>query len=77
MPSAGMIPVTESYLEALGARLTRGRLFTAADSATSPPVAVVNEALAAAIWPGEDPDRQVRQAGLARDAPRPGGRSSA
>jgi putative ABC transport system permease protein len=55
IPSAGMIPVTESYLEALGARLTRGRLFTATDSATSPKVVVVNEALAAAIWPGQDP----------------------
>ena len=55
IPSAGMIPVTESYLEALGARLTRGRLFTAADTATSPTVVVVNEALAAATWPGEDP----------------------
>jgi putative ABC transport system permease protein len=49
-----MIPVTESYLEALGARLTRGRLFTAADGATSPLVAVVNETLASKIWPGED-----------------------
>jgi putative ABC transport system permease protein len=55
IPSAAMIPVTESYLEALGARVTRGRLFTAADSATATPVAVVNEALAAAIWPGQDP----------------------
>jgi putative ABC transport system permease protein len=55
IPSAGMIPVTESYLEALGARLTRGRLFTAADTAASPLVVVVNEALAAATWPGEDP----------------------
>jgi putative ABC transport system permease protein len=54
IPSAGMIPVTESYLEALGARLTRGRLFTAADGATSPLVAVVNETLASKIWPGED-----------------------
>jgi putative ABC transport system permease protein len=55
LPSAGMIPVTESYLEALGARLTRGRLFTPADGADATPVAVINEALAAKIWPGEDP----------------------
>src|SRR6185503_14814242 len=55
VPFAGMIPVTESYLEALGARRTRGRLFTAADTATSPLVAVVNEPLAAAMWPGQDP----------------------
>ena len=62
IPSAAMVPVTESYLEALGARLTRGRLFTAADTATSAPVAIVNEALAAAIWPGQDPiGRHVKQ----------------
>ena len=54
LPSAGMIPVTESYLEALGARLARGRLFTAADSPDSAPVAIVNEALARKLWPGED-----------------------
>jgi putative ABC transport system permease protein len=35
--------------------LVRGRDFTAADTASSQWVAIVNEALAAAIWPGEDP----------------------
>ena len=55
VPSAGMIPVTDAYLEALGARIARGRLFTAADTAESTPVAVVNEALAAKMWPGQDP----------------------
>jgi predicted permease len=35
--------------------LVRGRDFTAADAASSQWVAIVNEALAAAIWPGEDP----------------------
>jgi putative ABC transport system permease protein len=55
IPTAAMILATDSYLEALGARVTRGRLFTAADTATSSPVAVVNDALAAAIWPGGDP----------------------
>ena len=35
-----MIPVTDSYLDALGARVTRGRLFSAADTATSTPSAV-------------------------------------
>jgi putative ABC transport system permease protein len=55
LPAAGMIPVTESYLESLGTRTTRGRMFTAADSAGATPVAVVNEALAARMWPGQDP----------------------
>ena len=35
--------------------LVRGRDFTNADTATSAWVAVVNEALATQIWPGEDP----------------------
>ena len=35
--------------------LVRGRDFNDADTATSPWVAVVNEALATQIWPGEDP----------------------
>ncbi len=35
--------------------LVRGRDFTDADTATAPWVAIINESLAAAIWPGEDP----------------------
>ncbi|MEO8520109.1 MAG: ABC transporter permease, partial [Acidobacteriota bacterium] len=35
--------------------VSRGRDFTAADTSTSLPVAIVNEALAAQYWPGEDP----------------------
>ena len=35
--------------------LTRGRDFTEQDTATAPWAAIVNEALAAQIWPGEDP----------------------
>ncbi len=35
--------------------LVRGRDFTDADTASSQWVAIINEAMAAAIWPGEDP----------------------
>jgi putative ABC transport system permease protein len=35
--------------------LTRGRDFTDQDTATSPWVAIINETLAAQVWPGEDP----------------------
>ena len=35
--------MTDGYLEALGARLVQGRLFTASDSASSLPVAVISE----------------------------------
>jgi predicted permease len=43
------------YLPALGAKLIRGRLLTAADVKTAPQVVVVNEALVRKYFPGEDP----------------------
>src|SRR5262245_40526600 len=60
--------------------LVRGRDFTDADTAASPWVAIINEAMAAAIWPGEDPigkqmlvrdentDRQVTVVGMTGNA---------
>ena len=42
------------YLPALGARL-RGRDFMAADASSSEPVAIVNQSLADALWPTQDP----------------------
>jgi len=47
--------VSPGYFEALEVPLVRGRLFTAADRAGAPKVMVINESLAAAAWPGEDP----------------------
>jgi putative ABC transport system permease protein len=46
---------TPGYLRAIGGRLTRGRFLSEEDRAGSRPVAVVNETLAHATWPGEDP----------------------
>ena len=42
--------VTDGALEAMGARLIRGRWFTGADTSASQPVAVVNDTLARAYW---------------------------
>ena len=50
-----MIPVSPDYFETLGIRVVKGRAFISADRGTSNPVAVINESLAARIWPGEDP----------------------
>jgi predicted permease len=45
---------SDGALEALGERIVRGRAFTAADTADSQPVALVNETMARTYWPGRD-----------------------
>ena len=48
--------VTPTYFATLGLPLLRGRDFTAADAeGGAADVAIVNDALAAALWPGDDP----------------------
>ena len=42
--------VTPDYFATMGLRLVRGRDFSATDTATAPLVAIVNEAMAKAIW---------------------------
>jgi putative ABC transport system permease protein len=59
-----MVPVSESYFDALGTRLTRGRFFAAADGPNAAPVCIVNETLARRIWPGEDPVGQRLKQGF-------------
>jgi putative ABC transport system permease protein len=41
------------YFSTIGVPLVAGRLFTDRDDADAPPVAIVNEALAKTLWPGE------------------------
>jgi putative ABC transport system permease protein len=45
--------VTPDYFVTLGIRLTAGRTFTERDDADAPRVAIVDERLARAMWPGE------------------------
>jgi predicted permease len=52
---AAMSLVQGDPLQALGIRLLRGRLFSEADKAGSPLVAMVNRKLAQHYWPGQDP----------------------
>jgi predicted permease len=47
--------VTPGYFQAIGIMLLSGRGFTAADTASSPRVAVVNETMARRYWPGTSP----------------------
>jgi len=60
-PSSGWRVVDEDYFAAMGIPLLRGRTFTRADGPDSPPVIILNEALANLVFPGEDPiGRQVQ-----------------
>src|SRR5262249_6886391 len=62
LPSAAFTDVTPGFFETMDQRLLRGRTFTAADTATSPPVVVINERFAKQLWPGEDPvGKRIKQ----------------
>lgn len=62
IPSAAFNPVSAGYFEALEIRLVKGRTITLQDSPTSLPVTVVNESLAARMWPGENPlGKRIKQ----------------
>ncbi|HEX8354475.1 MAG TPA: ADOP family duplicated permease, partial [Pyrinomonadaceae bacterium] len=60
-PPPGKAPQTvlfiagPGYLETMGIRLVRGRFFDERDTLGAPRVAVVDEAFARAVFPGEDP----------------------
>ena len=47
--------VADGYTAAMGVPLRAGREISAADTATSEPVIVINETLARTLWPGQDP----------------------
>lgn len=64
-PVAGMRGITGEYFAALGARVTAGRTFTAADRAGSQPVAIVNEGFVRRYLAGRNPiGARVRENGL-------------
>ena len=54
-PSADPEQVTAGFFGTLGIRIVRGRAFTEQDREDAPPVAVINEAMAKMLWPGQDP----------------------
>lgn len=73
--------VSPGYFDALGVRLVAGRAFTARDTESAPMVAIVNETLAARVWPGReavgqrlrqrtgpDQERTLEVVGVARNA---------
>lgn len=75
---AGQEPVaqntiaTAGYFHAIGARVTRGRLFNQFDSSSSLKVAIINETMAQRYWPNEDPVGRkfsLRSAGRSQPGP--------
>ena len=63
--NASAVIVRPGYFETLGVPLVRGRLFTPQDDARSATVAVINEAMAATFFAGEDPiGRRIRIVGV-------------
>jgi predicted permease len=73
-PSVEYNEVSPGYFSTLGIPLISGREFTRNDDENAPPVAIVNETMAAQFWHGEDPigkllqvkDRPVRVVGVAK-----------
>jgi predicted permease len=54
-PTAEFNEIGPGYFATMGIPLVAGREFTAADNESGPPVAVVNEVMAAQFWRGRDP----------------------
>jgi len=66
------IVVSPGYFYTLGIPVLQGRTFTDHDDANAPKVAVVNEALARHLWPGENPvDKQLPLGGPGSNGPQP------
>jgi putative ABC transport system permease protein len=54
-PEVDQRPVLPGYFEAMGIQLMRGRYFDLRDNPTSAPVAIIDETMAQAYWPNQDP----------------------
>jgi putative ABC transport system permease protein len=60
VPSVEACWISPDFFKAIGARLVTGRFFTLHDDANSAAVVIVNQALAEAYWPGQNPiGRQI------------------
>jgi predicted permease len=46
--------IDENYFHTMGISLLHGRTFTAEDSPSTPPVAVINQSMARQFWPGQN-----------------------
>jgi macrolide transport system ATP-binding/permease protein len=75
-PTAEYNEVTEGYFTTLGIPIVSGREFMRTDDENAPPLAIINETMAAKYWPGKDPvgqrlkakDRWLQIVGIARNS---------
>jgi putative ABC transport system permease protein len=69
LPGAGYSVACPSYFRTMGIPILKGREFTPQDTVAAPGVIVINEAMARAFWPKQDPvGRAIRLGGS--DGPR-------
>jgi putative ABC transport system permease protein len=54
-PTFWLHSISPSYFQTVGIPIVRGRAFTAADTAATHQVAIINETMAHRFWPKEDP----------------------
>jgi predicted permease len=75
-PTVEYIEVTEDYFTTLGIPIVSGRQFIRTDDENAPPLAIINETMAAKYWPGNDPvgqrlkvkDRWMQIVGIAKNS---------
>lgn len=69
-PEADQRVVTPEYFKAMGISLIRGRFFEARDTDGATRVALVDESLAQAYWPNQDPiGKRLHRGGIGSKAP--------
>lgn len=75
-PTVEYIEVTEDYFTTLGIPIVSGREFMRTDDENVPPLAIINETMAAKYWPANDPvgqrlkvnDRWLQIVGIAKNS---------
>jgi len=75
-PTVEYVEVTEDYFTTLGIPIISGREFMRTDDENVPPLAIINETMAAKYWPGKNPvgqrlkakDRWLQIVGIARNS---------
>jgi predicted permease len=75
-PTIEYSEISEDYFKTIGIPIVSGREFMRTEDEKAPPMAIVNETMAAKYWPGKDPvgqrlkvkDRWLQVVGIAKDS---------